>query len=81
MRVKAVKSFVDKVGDTKYRVEQDQEFELPEGVNWLDVGFVVPARDIELKTATIAPKEKAVTRSRASKAVDKVMGRGKGKSK
>ena len=74
MRVQAVKSFVDKVGDTKYRVEQGQEFELPEGVNWLDVGFVIPARDIELKTATIEPKEKAVTRSKPKKAVDKVMG-------
>jgi hypothetical protein len=73
IRVQAVKSFVSIIGDKKYRVEQDQKLELPEGADWLEVGFVVPVREEQVETATVKPAEKAVTRTK--KAVDKVMRR------
>ena len=77
IRVQAVKSFVDQVGDKKYRVEQGQKLELPEGATWLDVGFVVPVKEQEVETATRQPAERAVTRAKkkASTAVNKVMRR------
>lgn len=75
IKVQAVKSFVDQVGDKKYRVEQGQKLDLPEGASWLDVGFVVPVKEQEVETATRQPAERAVTR--AKKAVDKVMRRTK----
>ena len=80
MKVQAIKSFIDLVGDRKYRISQGQEFELPEGCeHWLNVGFVVPAREHDIGTAVIEPKEKAVTRGKTKKAVDKVMRLGKKK--
>jgi hypothetical protein len=81
MKVQAVKSFVSKVGDKKYRIEQDWKGDLPEGADWLGAGFVVPVKEQEIETATKAPKEKAVTRAKklTKKAVDKVMKTGKKK--
>lgn len=81
--VEAVVSFVSKIGDKTYRVEQGQELPLPEGADWLDVGFVVVVRGQKKETATVKPAEKATRAKSKSKkpaakktAVDKVMGTG-----
>lgn len=66
IKVQAVKSFIDIIGDKKYRVEQDQQLNLPEGASWLDVGFVVPVKEQEFETATKQPAERAVTRSKSN---------------
>lgn len=76
MKVQAIKSFVEVgPGDRKYRIEQDQVLELPDGCeHWLAVGFVIPVRVQEVETMTRAAPEKAVTRKpKETKAVDKVM--------
>ena len=77
IRVQAVKGFVDQIDGVKYRVTEGQVLELPKGASWLDVGFVVPAKEQEVETATRQPTERAVTRTRKKpakkKPVDKVM--------
>ncbi len=52
MRVKALKSFVGSDGNKrKYRIEVGQEFDLPDGTNWLSAGFVEPVETDNRETA------------------------------
>lgn len=60
MNVLIVKSFVDKIDGQKYRCQEGQEVELPDGANWLDVGFAVVIRGHKHETAAIEPEERAV---------------------
>jgi len=78
MQVKALIGFVSRVGDRKFRVNQGDELPLPDGADWLDVGFVVPVREQAIETATIEPEERAVApapkrAARKSRATNKVM--------
>lgn len=52
MRVRALKSFVGSDGNKrKYRIEVGQEFDLPDGTNWLSAGFVEPVEIDNRETA------------------------------
>lgn len=59
MRVKAVKSFGGVTSEGRYHISEGEEFELPEGVDWLRAGLVVPVK-AAVETAAIEPPEKAV---------------------
>jgi len=50
MKVRAIVSFDDH--KVHRFVEEGQEFELPEGVDWLKAGFVVPVPGVEVEMAT-----------------------------
>lgn len=68
MKVKVIRSF----GSTQYgHYSEGQVIDLPDGVDWLKAGLVVPFKE-PLETATAEPPEKAtkprVTRRRAPKA-------------
>ena len=63
IRVHAVRSFVSIVGGVKWSVPKGKELDMPPGADWLKAGLVVPVRTTPVKTAVIAPREKAVTRA------------------
>lgn len=78
MQVKIVRSFVDQIAGQKYKMEEGQVVDLPDGANWLDVHFAVPVRGQVMETMTVEPEERAVKpaskkRAARKKAVDKVM--------
>ncbi len=62
MKVRAVKDIVDIVEGMMWCVCENAEFELPEGVDWLSKGSVVPVREKKIETAVREPQERAVTR-------------------
>jgi len=72
MKVKAVKSFAGMAGNTKYRVSEGEEFDLPAGTDWLKAGLVVPlgatAPVKEEPVKKTAPKPSSVKRGRPRKA-------------
>ena len=68
MKVKAVKSFSYDFDGEIGHIPEGKEFDLPEGVDWLHAGLVVPVREEKIETATRKPQEKAVTRSPAASA-------------
>lgn len=61
MKVKAVKTFV--AGRYGRRVK-GAVFELPEDVNWLQTGYVVPVKDSGAENATIEAPEAAVVKTK-----------------
>ena len=63
MLVKAVKSFG---GSQHGHRAEGSVFELPDGVDWLQAGLVVPVGE-EVETATLEAPEKAVKPSRVTK--------------
>ena len=71
MKVKAVKSFAGMAGNTKYRVSEGEEFDLPAGTDWLKAGLVVPlgatAPVKEEPVKKTAPKTSSVKRGRPRK--------------
>ena len=71
MKVKAVKSFAGMAGNTKYRVSEGEEFDLPAGTDWLKAGLVVPlgatAPVKEEPVKKTAPKPSSVKRGRPRK--------------
>lgn len=63
MLVKAVRSF----GGSKYgHKAEGSVFELPDGVDWLQAGLVIPFVE-EPEEATIEAPERAVTRKRVTR--------------
>jgi hypothetical protein len=58
MKVKALIGFVDRVDGRKYIVPQDSVLELPEGANWLDVGFAEAVEEEDKPPAKKATKKK-----------------------
>lgn len=61
MKVRAIRSFVGKGPDgIKYRHEEGNIFELPEGSDWIRAGLVVPVEDEGPETAATQPAETAV---------------------
>ena len=62
MKVKAVKDIVGIVDGMMWCVCENAEFELPEGVEWLAAGLVVPVREEKIETAVRTPQERAITR-------------------
>jgi len=74
MKVVAIRNFVGIVQHVKRTYEEGQEFDLPDGVDWIQAGLVAPVRAEKVETATRKAPEKAVTREAPQKkAVDKVM--------
>ena len=59
MRVLCVVSFSSR----DFTASEGDEFELPEGVDWLQAGFVVPLKEQKIETATAKPKERAAIRT------------------
>lgn len=68
MKVKCVRSFVDGMHGSK---GQGDVFEMPEGVDWLKAGFVVPVEDEDKPPKKITKRKTAAkprtTRKRATK--------------
>ena len=62
MKVRAVKDIVGIVEGMMWCVCENAEFELPEGVDWLSKGLVVPVREKKIETAVREPQERTVTR-------------------
>ncbi len=62
MKVRAVKDIVGIVEGMMWCVCENAEFALPEGVDWLSKGSVVPVREKKIETAVREPQERAVTR-------------------
>lgn len=59
MKVQANVSFVGSVDGTKFRANEGDIFELPNGVDWLNAGLVSPFKG-EVEKAVVIPPEKAV---------------------
>lgn len=74
MLVKAVISFVSDVSGQKYRIPQGWEGPMPEGADWLDVGFVVPVKDQKIETATKKPAETRAKKTTKKSAGEKIKG-------
>ena len=61
--VKAVIGFASVIDGQKIIVGKGQELLMPPGADWVKAGLAVPVRDVQVQTATLEPKEKAVTRA------------------
>lgn len=62
MLVKATRGFAGWVSGRPFHAEVGQVFELPEGVNWLNEGIVVPVRGRPPKAKPdVLPDEKVET--------------------
>lgn len=60
MQVRAVVSFIGYTPDgNKHRINQDDEFELPKGVDWKDKGLVVPVKTTETTKKPSSSKKKS----------------------
>jgi hypothetical protein len=69
MKVRALKSFVDgKFG----RHSKGDEFELPEGCDWLNAGFVEPVGK-EIESAVKPPAQKAVIKKTTARGKKKTI--------
>lgn len=69
MRVIALRSFVAIVNETKYRVSEGDEVEMPVNADWLTAGLVVALPD--------APQEAAVMPAQESAVMPRVVKRGR----
>ncbi len=54
MKVRCVRSFAALVGKKRYTISEGASFTLPDGVDWIKAGLVVP-----VETATAEPVENA----------------------
>lgn len=72
MRVKCIRSFVGKAPDGRtYSPSMGDEFELPDGTDWLQAGFVEPLKE-QKETATQAkPKTRSKRTSRSKSSASK----------
>ena len=62
MKVRAVKDIVAIIEGEVWCVCENAEFDLPEGVEWLSKGLVVPVRENNIEKAVRTPQERAITR-------------------
>ena len=66
MKVKCVRSFVGHAPNGRfYSPGMGDEFELPDGVDWLQAGFVVPVKETKQETATQPKPRRRTSRTRS----------------
>ena len=60
--VRAIVPFVGVVSGSVYHVTSGEEFELPDGADWIGAGFVVPVRPLPNKKKRTYKKRAAASK-------------------